>query len=96
MVAGLRARLMRRTPEAEVKITVDVASLFYGAKSAHRAVADKQRYARPPDRPELASPIRPTQGLHSILRLHFAQEEENYLPLLEERPAAPLRRWRRA
>ncbi len=23
-------------------------------------------------------------GLHAILRLHFAQEEEQYLPLLEE------------
>lgn len=35
-------------------------------------------------------------GLHSILRLHFAQEEEHYLPLLDEAAAAPLRRWRRA
>ncbi len=35
-------------------------------------------------------------GLHSILRLHFAQEEEHYLPLLDAgAPAAPARRWGR-
>jgi heavy metal translocating P-type ATPase len=47
----------------------------------------------PEDRPDLR---RVLYGLHSILRLHFAQEEEHYLPLLEEAPAEPVRRWRRA
>jgi hypothetical protein len=30
-------------------------------------------------------------GLHAILRLHFAQEDEQYLPLLEESPAETTR-----
>ncbi len=47
----------------------------------------------PEDRRDLR---RVLYGLHSILRLHFAQEEEHYLPLLEEAPAVPVRRWRRA
>lgn len=39
-------------------------------------------------------PLTPDDGLHAILRLHFAQEEEQYLPLLEDgaaRAASPLR-----
>ena len=30
-------------------------------------------------------------GLHAILRLHFAQEEEGYLSLAEHDPVKPLR-----
>jgi hypothetical protein len=69
----------------------------------HRAHAEITRLTRllgsllgdlGPDGPEpedLADLRRVLCGLHAILRLHFAQEEEAYLSLLDEPGRAPAR-----
>ena len=46
----------------------------------------------PPD--DLRDLRRILYGLHAILRLHFAQEEEQYLPLLEDAVGERGRSWR--
>ncbi len=43
-----------------------------------------------PDPDDLAELRRLLYGLHAILRLHFAQEDEGYLSLLDDTPAQPL------
>jgi hypothetical protein len=42
-----------------------------------------------PDRDELTELRRLLYGLHAVLQLHFAQEDENYLSMAEE-PLNPI------
>ena len=42
-----------------------------------------------PDPDDLIELRRLLYGLHAILRLHFAQEDESYLSLADEEPSTP-------